>query len=107
MADRETVRREVVLDLIQADDLGYCDLSIHGNPVIRTPNLDKLGRESLRFTHFYVHSVCSPTRAAIMSGDPLTEDEIQSLLVESSRLEHPHNCPHGRPTVLTFTGQCP
>lgn len=54
--------------LIQADDLGYCDLSIHGNPVIKTPNLDKLGRESLRFTHFYVHSVCSPTRASLLTG---------------------------------------
>jgi len=54
--------------LIQADDLGYCDLSIHGNPVIKTPNLDKLGEASLRFTHFYVHSVCAPTRASLMTG---------------------------------------
>jgi DNA mismatch repair protein MutL len=42
-------------------------------------------------------------RAAIMSGDRLREDEIRALLVEASRLEHPHNCPHGRPTVLTFS----
>ncbi|MEY4674460.1 MAG: hypothetical protein RL148_2244 [Planctomycetota bacterium] len=42
-------------------------------------------------------------RAAVMAGDRLTEPEIGALLAEASTLEHPHNCPHGRPTVLTFT----
>lgn len=42
-------------------------------------------------------------RAAVMSGDKLTDDEIAELLAEAARLEHPHNCPHGRPTVLTFS----
>jgi len=41
-------------------------------------------------------------RAAVMAGDRLDDAEIRALLVEASRLEHPHNCPHGRPTVLTF-----
>jgi DNA mismatch repair protein MutL len=41
-------------------------------------------------------------RAAVMSGDRLTEGEIEALLQEAATLEHPHNCPHGRPTVLTF-----
>jgi DNA mismatch repair protein MutL len=41
-------------------------------------------------------------RAAVMSGDRLTEAEIEALLQEAATLEHPHNCPHGRPTVLTF-----
>jgi DNA mismatch repair protein MutL len=43
-------------------------------------------------------------RSAVMSGDRLSDDEIQALLVAAAKLEHPHNCPHGRPTVLTFTG---
>jgi len=43
-------------------------------------------------------------RSAVMSGDRLNDAEIQQLLVDAARLEHPHNCPHGRPTVLTFTG---
>ena len=43
-------------------------------------------------------------RAAVMSGDRLGEAEIEALLAEAATLEHPHNCPHGRPTVLTFTG---
>jgi DNA mismatch repair protein MutL len=42
-------------------------------------------------------------RAAVMSGDRLTDVEIAALLQEAATLEHPHNCPHGRPTVLTFT----
>ena len=42
-------------------------------------------------------------RAAVMSGDKLGRSEIEALLEEAARLKHPHNCPHGRPTVLTFT----
>ena len=41
-------------------------------------------------------------RSSVMSGDRLDESEIAALLEEAGRLEHPHNCPHGRPTVLTF-----
>jgi DNA mismatch repair protein MutL len=43
-------------------------------------------------------------RSAVMSGDRLNDAEIESLLREAATLEHPHNCPHGRPTVLTFPG---
>ncbi len=43
-------------------------------------------------------------RRAVMSGDQLTQEEIRSLLEEAAGLDHPHNCPHGRPTVLTFAG---
>jgi DNA mismatch repair protein MutL len=42
-------------------------------------------------------------RAAVMSGDRLTAEECAALLSAGRELEHPHNCPHGRPTVLTFT----
>lgn len=41
-------------------------------------------------------------RASVMSGDQLTDEEIAELLKVAATLEHPHNCPHGRPTVLTF-----
>ena len=50
------------------DDQGYGDLSCHGNPILKTPNLDKLHGESIRFTDFHVSPVCTPTRAQIMSG---------------------------------------
>ncbi len=54
--------------LIMTDDQGYGDLSCHGNPVLRTPNLDILYSQSTRFTDFHVCPFCSPTRASLMIG---------------------------------------
>lgn len=54
--------------IILTDDQGYGDLSCHGNPVIKTPNMDKLYDESVRFTDFHVDPTCSATRAALMTG---------------------------------------
>src|SRR5688572_11870486 len=54
---------------ILADDLGFGDLSCYGRPDYRTPNLDRLAREGLRFTSNYTAAaVCSPTRVALMTG---------------------------------------
>ena len=53
---------------ILTDDQGYGDMSRHGNPVLKTPNLDRLQDQSVRFTDFCVSSSCSPNRAALMSG---------------------------------------
>ena len=54
--------------LIITDDQGYGDLGFHGNPKIRTPNLDQLARASVQFQRFYVSPVCAPTRASLMTG---------------------------------------
>ncbi|MEM9446588.1 MAG: sulfatase-like hydrolase/transferase, partial [Verrucomicrobiota bacterium] len=54
--------------LIQADDLGYTDLGIHGSQMVQTPHLDRLGQESMRFDRFYVHPLCAPTRASLLTG---------------------------------------
>ncbi|NQU21553.1 MAG: arylsulfatase, partial [Candidatus Nealsonbacteria bacterium] len=54
--------------LILTDDQGYGDLGCHGNRVIRTPNLDRLHGQSVRLADFHVSPVCSPTRAALMTG---------------------------------------
>ena len=54
--------------LVLTDDQGYGDLSSHGNPVLMTPNLDKLRGESIRFTDFHVAPMCTPTRGQLMSG---------------------------------------
>jgi N-acetylgalactosamine-6-sulfatase len=54
---------------IFADDLGWGDLGCYGNRQIKTPNLDELAKRGILFTQFYVNgSVCSPSRAAIMTG---------------------------------------
>ncbi len=54
--------------LIITDDQGYGDIAAHGNPVIRTPNMDKLYHSGIRFTNFHVDPTCSPTRGALMTG---------------------------------------
>ena len=55
--------------IIFADDLGYGDLSSYGHPTIRTPHLDKMASEGMRFTQFYVgSSICTPSRAALLTG---------------------------------------
>src|SRR4051795_11062438 len=55
--------------IILADDLGYGDLSCYGHPSIRTPNLDRMAAEGMRFTDFYVAAcVCTPSRTALMTG---------------------------------------
>ncbi len=64
---RPSRRRPNVL-LIMTDDQGYGDLSCHGHPVLKTPHLDRLHAESVRFTNFHVNPFCAPTRAALMTG---------------------------------------
>ena len=54
--------------VIYADDLGYNDLGCFGSELIRTPNLDKMSSEGIRFTNFYAQTVCGPSRAALMTG---------------------------------------
>lgn len=55
--------------IIFADDLGYGDLGCYGSPTIRTPNLDRMAAEGLRFTDFYVAAeVCTPSRAGLLTG---------------------------------------
>lgn len=54
--------------IIQADDLGYDDLSIHGTKCVETPNLDNFSRESVNFERFYVNSLSCPSRASFLTG---------------------------------------
>jgi arylsulfatase A-like enzyme len=54
---------------IMADDLGYADLGCYGQKVITTPNLDRMAKEGMRFTHFYAGAtVCAPSRSVLMTG---------------------------------------
>ena len=65
-ADATGVKPNVVL--VITDDQGYGDLSCHGNPVLKTPNLDRLHDESVRLVDYHVAPTCSPTRAALVTG---------------------------------------
>lgn len=54
--------------IVLTDDQGYGDLSSHGNPVLETPEMDRLRDQSVRFTDFHVSPMCTPTRSQLMSG---------------------------------------
>jgi len=53
---------------IITDDQGYGDLAYTGNPIVKTPNIDSLARESSQLTNYHVAPTCSPTRAALLTG---------------------------------------
>lgn len=71
---------------IFTDDQGYGDISAHGNPVLKTPNLDKLRSEAVRFTDFMVSPTCSPTRSALMTGRHEFKNGITHTILERERL---------------------
>ncbi|MCX8036696.1 MAG: arylsulfatase [Candidatus Sumerlaeia bacterium] len=54
--------------VIVTDDQGYGDMSCHGNPLLKTPNLDRLHAEGIRFADFHVAPMCTPTRGQLMTG---------------------------------------
>jgi len=80
--------------VIFADDLGYGDLGVYGHPTIRTPNLDRMAAEGMKFTQFYAAaSVCTPSRAALLTGRlPIRtgmESDNRRVLFPDSRLGIP------------------
>src|SRR5512144_2102969 len=66
-AEQSAAQPNIVI--ILADDLGWGDLGCYGHPSIRTPNLDRMAAEGMRFTDFYsAAEVCTPSRAALLTG---------------------------------------
>ena len=62
-------RRAPNVVIIFCDDLGYADVGCYGAKGYRTPNIDRLARDGMRFTDFYVaQAVCSASRAALLTG---------------------------------------
>jgi len=93
LAQKKEQRPNIIF--ILADDLGYGDIGCYGQQKIKTPNIDALARQGLKFTHFYAgSSVCAPSRASFMTGlhtghtpvrgNKTFEPEGQSPLPDSS-----------------------
>lgn len=72
--------------VIITDDQGYGDLGCHGNPILKTPHLDRLHRESVRFRDFHVSPTCAPTRAALMTGRHEFSSGVTHTIQERERL---------------------
>ena len=72
--------------LIITDDQGYGELACHGNKVIKTPNLDKLHAQSVRFTAFHVSPTCAPTRAGLMTGRHEFRSGVTHTIHERERM---------------------
>ena len=81
--------------LVMPDDLGYGDVGCYGSKEIRTPNLDRIAAEGMRFTSYYAQAFCGPSRAAVMTGCyPLR-------LAEVGNQKHHMTVPHARETLLS------
>src|SRR5215213_4694335 len=72
--------------IVMPDDVGYGDFACHGNPIIHTPSIDALYRQSVRFTDFHVSPTCAPTRAALMTGRHEFKNGVTHTINERERL---------------------
>ncbi|MBL9202620.1 MAG: arylsulfatase [Opitutaceae bacterium] len=68
------------------DDQGYGDISAHGNPILKTPSLDRLHAASVRFTDFQVAPTCAPTRSQLLGGRHEFRNGISHTILERERL---------------------
>ena len=71
---------------VLTDDQGYGDIAILGNPVIKTPNLDHLHSQSVRFTDFHVSPTCAPTRTSLMTGRHEFKSGVTHTIFERERM---------------------
>ena len=76
--------------IILTDDQGWGDLSLHGNSNIRTPNLDQIANNGVRFNRFYVSPVCSPTRAELLTGNFFFRSGVNGVTKGHERINLDH-----------------
>lgn len=79
-------RRAPNIILILTDDQGYGDLSCHGNPILKTPHLDQLSQESVRFRDHHVSPTCAPTRCSLMTGRHEFKSGVTHTIMERERM---------------------
>lgn len=74
-------RQKPNIILIMTDDQGYGDLACHGNPWIKTPEMDKLYEQSVRLTDFHVGTTCAPTRSGLLTGRNCNEVGVWHTII--------------------------
>ena len=72
------------------DDQGWGDLSINGNPNLKTPNIDQIAKNGARFQRFYVSPVCSPTRAELLTGKFFVRSGVNGVTKGYERMNIDH-----------------
>ncbi len=82
-ADRAAIPNIII---VLTDDQGYGDFSCHGNPILKTPNLDRLHDEGRRFTDFHVSPTCAPTRCALLTGRHEFKSGVTHTVFERERM---------------------
>ena len=81
-----TLAKQPNIVFLLTDDQGFGDFSCHGNPILKTPNLDRVHDESVRFLDFHVSPTCSPTRSALMTGRHEFRNGVTHTILERERL---------------------
>jgi arylsulfatase len=71
---------------ILTDDQGFGDVSANGNPILKTPNMDRIHDEGVRFTDFHVSPTCSPTRSALHTGRHEFKNGVTHTILERERM---------------------
>ncbi len=72
--------------IILTDDQGYGDFSCTGNPILKTPQMDRLHHEGVRFTDFHVSPTCAPTRSALLTGRHEFKNGVTHTILERERM---------------------
>jgi arylsulfatase A len=104
VAAAQTTRPNIIM--IVMDDVGYGDIGSYGAPDVKTPNVDRLAREGVRFSDFYAAPTCSPTRASLISGRYYQRFRIERPLPAASPAGDQGLRPTGRslPALLKGAG---
>ena len=66
--DKISAQKKPNIIIMMSDDQGYGDIGAHGNPYLKTPNMEKIGKDGVEMTHFFSYPNCSASRAALLTG---------------------------------------
>ncbi|QHT69626.1 arylsulfatase [Rhodocytophaga rosea] len=101
----ETKNKPVNIIFIMADDLGYGDLGVYGQKLVKTPRLDQMAQEGIRFTQYYAGStVCAPSRCSLMTGKHMGNSYVRGNGGPNTP-GRPGDCIPLRPQDSTFVQQ--